>query len=81
MAIQGLSGNQQMNAQQSLFGGRQASSNTSTAKSGSEGEGTGNVQLEASIQTMKSSMETEESTTLQLIESSQGVGQNVDTFA
>ena len=80
MGIQGVSGNQFSAQQQSLFSGQQSDASVASG-SNSESQGSGNVQLEAQISTMKSSMETQEQTTMSLINSSMGVGQNVDTLA
>jgi hypothetical protein len=80
VGIQGVSGKQFSAQQQSLFSGQQSGANAASGSS-SESQGSGNVQLEAQISTMKSSMETQEQTTMSLINSSMGVGQNVDTVA
>ncbi len=80
MAIQGVGGNQLNAQQQSLFTGQQSGTNATSSNEG-DNSSTGNVQLDASISVMKSSMETQKQNTLQLINSSMGIGQNVDTLA
>lgn len=80
MSIQGVGGNQLGAQQQSLFSGQQSGAGAASA-SDAESQSSGNAQLDAKISVMKSSMETKEQNTLSLINSSMGIGQNVDTRA
>lgn len=78
--VQGVSSGQ--SAQQSLFANQsQQAQSSQAAQSGGNQESTGSVQLEAKISVMKDSMETQERQMQKLLNSTQGVGQNIDTFA
>lgn len=78
--VQGVSSGR--TAQQSLFASQsQQAQSSQAAQSSGDGNSSGSVQLEAKISVMKDSLENKEQQTQKLINSSRGVGQNIDTFA
>lgn len=79
--IQGVSNSNLSVTQQSLFQNQSSSSTASSNSSSGDSDSAGNVQQQAKVSVLKSSLENQERNTMQLIESSQGIGQNVDTFA
>lgn len=93
MSINGVAGNSLSSAQQSLFkqaqSAQQSDSQAGSSDLSSEStEGSkSNVKQQMQVDVLKSQMENEKRNTLQLIDSTQGVGQevgvgqNIDTFA
>jgi hypothetical protein len=79
MGVQGVAANALSSQQQSLFSNQSGSS--ASGQSSSSDESAGSFQQQAKVSVLKSSLESKKENTLQLINSTRGVGQNVDTLA
>lgn len=80
MPIAGI-GNSAVSSQQSLFNSSgESQANSNVAKSSTE-KSQGNVKQQMKVSTLKNSLEQKEQMATQLINSTQGIGQNIDIKA
>lgn len=81
--VQGVNSAQtSQSTQQTLFSNQSQSTSSSEASSSQKSDDqAGSVKQQAKVSVLKESMETKEQNVMKLLNSTQGVGQNIDTFA